>query len=58
LLGVVTIEPSEALVLNVPLDADAATIAAAIAAAEAEKVAAQTRESRRLRETFLEAEDR
>jgi hypothetical protein len=54
LLGVVTIEPSEALVLNVPLDADAATIAAA----EAEKVAAQTRESRRLRETFLEAEDR
>jgi hypothetical protein len=58
LLGVVTIEPSEALVLNVPLDADAAAIVAAIKAANLARVEAQAHESRKLRELFLEDDSR
>jgi hypothetical protein len=57
LLGVIdTSESDGAVVLTVPLDADAATIAAAIERAEAERVEAQARESKRLRELFLEDE--
>jgi hypothetical protein len=51
-------EPAEAIAFNVPPDAGADDIKAALAAAEAEKVAAQVRESRRLRRLFLEDERR
>jgi hypothetical protein len=57
LLGTVdTSESGEAVVLNIPLDADVATIKAAIAAAEEKKAADRALESRRLRELFLEDE--
>jgi hypothetical protein len=58
--GTVTLDDGEktTIALDVPLDADAASIAAAITAAEAAKVAAQTRESKRLRELFLEDDRR
>jgi hypothetical protein len=53
-LGVVTVESGEAIpVFDIPLDADPDTIKAAIAAAEAEKVAAAARESERLKKMFL-----
>jgi hypothetical protein len=54
---ITTLEPGEKIALDVPLDADAARIAAAIGAANAERVAAQVRESRRLRRIFLEEDE-
>jgi hypothetical protein len=58
-LGTVDLSDGEkTIALDIPMDADAATIAAAIEQAEAEKVAAAGRESERLREIFLEDERR
>jgi hypothetical protein len=51
-------DSGETIIFTVPLDADAATIAAAIERANAERAAAAARESKRLREIFLEADDR
>jgi hypothetical protein len=45
---------AKTIALDIPADADAATIAKAIAAAEAEKVAAAARESKQLRKMFLD----
>jgi hypothetical protein len=56
-LGVVDLSDGEkTLAFDIPLDADADTIKAAIAAAEAEKAAAQVAESKWLREMFLKPE--
>jgi hypothetical protein len=52
-LGTVTIEPGETVAFDIPLDASPAEIAAALVAAEEERIAAQARESRRLRKLFL-----
>ena len=53
-LGVIATEPDETIAFAIPADLDAATIKAALAAAEAEKAAAQARESERLRKMFLD----
>jgi hypothetical protein len=53
-LGTVDVDGDVKLALDLPLDADVDTIAAAIERANAERMEAQARESRRLREIFLE----
>jgi hypothetical protein len=56
-LGTVPLdEPGATLALDIPLDADADTIAAAIEAANLARAEAQARESKRLRAIFLDGE--
>jgi hypothetical protein len=58
-LGVVDLgDDAKSIALDIPVGADAATIVAAIAAAEAAKVAAQARESAELHKLFLETKAR
>lgn len=53
-LGTVTLDDGvKTIAFDIPADADADTIKAAIERAEAEKVAAQARELARLRQMFL-----
>jgi hypothetical protein len=52
-LGTVTAEPGESVAFDIPLGASPSEIAAALAAAEEERIAAQARESKRLRKLFL-----
>jgi hypothetical protein len=52
-LGTITTEPDEAIAFNIPADASAEEIAAALAKHEADKAAAQVAESKRLRALFL-----
>jgi hypothetical protein len=49
---------AKTIALDIPADADAATIVKAIAQAEAEKIAAAVHETERLRAIFLEGKDR
>jgi hypothetical protein len=52
-LGTISVEEGEATpVFDIPLDADPEVIRAAIQQAEEEKIAAQIRETKRLRELF------
>jgi hypothetical protein len=55
-LGVVTLEPGQALAFDIPLNASAEEIAAGLAAAEEAKAAAALAETKRLREIFLRDE--
>jgi hypothetical protein len=56
-LGVVSVEPGESIAFSIPPDLDADAIKAALEAVEAEKVAAAARETKKLREIFLEGAD-
>jgi hypothetical protein len=56
-LGTVTVEPGEAIAFDIPLDASAEEIAAALAKHEADKAAAQVAESKKLRAMFLTGGD-
>jgi hypothetical protein len=51
-LGTVSIEPGEVVHFDIPPDASAAEITAAILRANAEKAAAQVAETKKLRELF------
>jgi hypothetical protein len=53
-LGVIATEPGEAIAINAPPNADAATIAKAVEQAEAQKAA----ETAKLREIFLSQDRR
>jgi hypothetical protein len=57
-LGAITVDPDKTIAFDIPPDADADAIRAALAAAEEERAAAQAREAKRLREIFLEDERR
>ena len=58
-LGTVQIEEDERLVLPaIDLSSDPASITAALEAAEAKRVADRVAESERLREMFLQADDK
>jgi hypothetical protein len=57
-LGAVDVTDGEAIVFDIPPNADAAEIQAAILKANAERIEARAKESRQLREIFLEDDSR
>jgi hypothetical protein len=56
-LGTVIVEPGESVAFEIPVDASAAEIAAAIERANLERAAAQAAETAKLRELFLAGDD-
>jgi len=52
-LGTVTVEPGDVIAFDIPPNADADAIKAALIAAEEERAAAQARETEHLRKVFL-----
>jgi hypothetical protein len=56
-LGTVTAEPGESVAFDIPPDASPAEIAAALVAAEEERIAAQARESKHLHDMFLSKDE-
>jgi hypothetical protein len=52
-LGTVEVEPGQSVAFSIPVDASPGEIAAAIERAEAERIAAQARETEHLRKLFL-----
>jgi hypothetical protein len=57
-LGTVSAEPDETISFQIPPDASPDAIAAALEAAETERLAARAAETKRLREIFLDGDKR
>ncbi len=58
LLGVLNVTDGEAIAIDLPMDADAETLQAAIQVAEERKAQDKAQESKKLREIFFEDEGR
>jgi hypothetical protein len=56
-LGTITVEDDKTVAFDIPASLDPDVIAAALVAAEEERIVAQARESRKLREMFLSKDE-